>query len=133
MLSEILLFEWRYHARQAAFAAASVLFFLLGFALSVTPFGPASVAANSPYLVMEAFGLLSLIALIVASLFTANAVLRDDDSRMSEIVHTTPVGKSRYLIGRFGGAFLATLTTTAFSGPGMAVGVLMPSDSAASI
>jgi ABC-type transport system involved in multi-copper enzyme maturation permease subunit len=127
MLREIVRFEWRYHSRQVPFIASSLLFLLLGFALSVTQFGPDNVAVNSPYLVMEGFGLMSLIALIVASIFASNAVLRDDDYRMSEIVHTTPVGRFPYLLGRFGGAFLATLTTAAFSGLGMAAGALMPS------
>ena len=126
MLREILSFEWRYHSRQVSFLASSLLFLLLGFALSVTQFGPDNVAVNSPYLVMEAFGLLSLIALIAAGIFAANAVLRDDDYRMSEIVHSTPVGKLRYVLGRFGGSFLATLTVAAFSGLGMVIGTLMP-------
>jgi ABC-2 type transport system permease protein len=126
VLREIVRFEWRYHSRQAAFLAASPLFLLLGFALSVTRFGPDNVAVNSPYLAMEGAGLLSLIALVVAGIFTANAVLRDDDHRMSEIVHSTPVGKFSYLLGRFGGAFLATLTAVAGSGLGMAIGALMP-------
>ena len=126
MLREIVRFEWRYHSRQVAFIAASLLFVLFGFALSATRFGPANVAVNSPYLVMEAFGLLSLVALFVAGIFASSAVLRDDDYKMSEIVHTTPVGRLPFLLGRFGGAFLATLTTVAFSALGMAVGALMP-------
>ncbi|HEX6898425.1 MAG TPA: M1 family aminopeptidase [Thermoanaerobaculia bacterium] len=126
MLREIIRFEWRYHSRQVSFLAASLLFLFLGFALSATRFGADNVAINSPYLVMEAFGLLSLIALIAASVFTSNAVLRDDEYQMSEIIHTTPVGKLRYVLGRFGGAFLATLTTVVFSGLGMVVGTLMP-------
>ena len=126
MLREIVRFEWRYHTRQVAFLAASLLFLLLGFALSVTRFGPDNVAVSSPYLVTEAFGLMSLLALIAAGIFAANAVLRDDDCRMSEIVHSTPVGKLSFLLGRFGGAFLATLTVVACSGLGMAAGALMP-------
>lgn len=126
MLREIVAFEGRYHSRQVAFLAASLLFLLLGFALSVTQFGPDNVAVNSPYLVMEGFGLLSLVALIAAGIFTANAVLRDDDYQMSEIVHTTPVGQFRYVFGRFAGAFLATLTAVTFSGLGMAAGAFMP-------
>ena len=126
MLREIVGFEWRYHSRQVVFIAASLLFFLLGFALSVTQFGPDNVAVNSPWLVMEGFGLLSLVALIAAGIFASSAVLRDDDYQMREIVHATPVGKYNYLLGRFGGAFLATLTAVAFSGLGMAVGALMP-------
>ena len=126
MLKEIIRFEWRYHTRQVAFLAAALIFFLLGFALSVTRFGPDNVAINSPYLVMEGAGLLSLIGLIAASIFAANAVLRDDDCQMSAIIHTTPVGKFPFLAGRLGGAFLATLATVACSGLGMAIGALMP-------
>ncbi|HEY6552300.1 MAG TPA: hypothetical protein VI669_03050, partial [Vicinamibacteria bacterium] len=126
MLREIVAFEWRWQSRQVAFAASSLLFFLFGFALSVTRFGADNVAVNSPWLVMQAFGLLSLVALVAAGIFASNAVLRDDDHRMSEIVHSTPVGRFRYLFGRFGGAFLATLSAVAFSGLGMAVGALMP-------
>ena len=116
MLREIMGFEWRYHSRQVAFLAASVIFFLFGFALSVTRFGPDNVAINSPWLVMEGFGLISLIALIVSGVFAASAVLRHDDHGMREIIHTKPVGNLHYLLGRFGGAFLATLTTVAVSG-----------------
>jgi hypothetical protein len=127
MLREIVGFEWRYHSRQVAFLAASLLFFGLGFAISATQFGPANVAINSPYLVMEVFGLMSLVALIAAGIFASNAVLRDDDYRMSEIVHSTPIRKFHYIAGRFGGAFLATLTAVTLSGLGMAAGTLLPS------
>lgn len=126
MLREIVLFEWRYHSRQVAFAAASLLFLLFGFSLSVLRFGADNVAVNSPYLVMEAFGLLSLVALIAAGVFASSAVLRDDEYQTSEIIHAMPIRRSRYVLGRFAGAFLATLTTVAFSGLGMAAGALMP-------
>lgn len=126
MLSEIVRFEWRYQARQIAFLAACLLFLLLGFALTGTQFGPDNVAVSSPYLVMEGFGLISLVALLAAGIFAANAVLRDDEYQMREIVHATPVGRFPFLCGRFGGAFLATLTAVTCSGVGMAAGALMP-------
>lgn len=126
MLREIAAFEWRCQSRQPAFLASSILFFLLGFALTVLRFGADNVAVSSPWLVMQAFGLLSLVAILVAGIFASNAVLRDDDHRMIEIVHSTPVGRFDFLFGRFGGAFLATLTVVACSGLGMAIGTLMP-------
>ncbi|HEY5611577.1 MAG TPA: ABC transporter permease, partial [Thermoanaerobaculia bacterium] len=126
MLTDIVRFEWRYHTRQVAFIAASLAFFGFGFLLSVTRFGADNVAINSPYLVMEAFGLLSLASIVVVAIFASNAVLRDDEYRMSEIIHSTPVGRFPYLFGRFAGAFLAMLTTMAFSGAGMVLGVVMP-------
>lgn len=126
MLREIVAFEWRYHSRQVAFAAASLLFLALGFMLGVSKFGPDNVAVNSPFLVMEAFGLLSLVALVPAAIFASSAVLRDDEYRMTEIVHSTPIGRVPYLAGRFSGAFLATLTTFSFSAIGMFAASLMP-------
>jgi ABC-type transport system involved in multi-copper enzyme maturation permease subunit len=75
---------------------------------------------------MEAAGLLSLVGLIAAGIFASSSVLRDDDHRMSEIIHTTPVGRFTFLLGRFGGTFLATLSTVSFSALGMAAGLLLP-------
>jgi ABC-type transport system involved in multi-copper enzyme maturation permease subunit len=126
ILSEILSFEWRYHSRQAAFLAAAPLFFLLGFALSLGRFGADNIAVNSPYLVMQAFGLLSLLAIFVAAIFSSDAVLRDDEHRMAEIVHAMPVDRLPFFFGRFGGAFLASLAAVTFSGLGMVAGALMP-------
>ncbi|HBL25236.1 MAG TPA: hypothetical protein DD490_00195, partial [Acidobacteria bacterium] len=126
MLSEVLRFEVRYHARQPAFLAAVALFVLFGFALASGRFGADNVAVNGPYLILQAFALQSLAALFAAGVFAAQAVLRDDDHRMREIIHATPVGSFPYLIGRWGGAFLATLALLACASLGTAVGALMP-------
>lgn len=126
MLREILRFEWRYHSRQPAFLAALALFLLLGFSISQGRFGADNVAVNSPYLVMQASGLLSLLAILAAAIFASSAVLRDDEHRMAEIIGAIPVGRFPFLLGRFGGAFLATLAAVTASSLGMAVGALMP-------
>jgi ABC-2 type transport system permease protein len=126
VLKEIVRFEWRHHSRQPAFLASAALFFLLGFALVASGFGADNVAVNSPYLVMESFGFLSLLALFAVAIFASNAVLRDDESRMREIVDTTPVARFPFLFGRFAGAFLATLTVVAFSALGGIVATVMP-------
>lgn len=126
MLSEIVRFEWRYHVGQATFVAAAILFFLLGFALTASGFGPDNLPVNSPYLVMESLGFLSLLSLFAAAAFVANAIIRDSEHRMAEIVYCTPVGKLTLLAGRFLGAFLTTLTVAALSAVGMAVASFMP-------
>lgn len=126
MLSEIVRFEWRMHARQPAFFASAALFFILGFALVASGFGADNVPVNSPYLVMESFAFLSLFALFAVAIFASNAVLRDDEHRMSEIVYSTPVGRLSFLLGRFAGAFLATLTTVAFSAAGSIAATFSP-------
>lgn len=126
MLRSLLRFEWRYHTRQASFYAAAMLFLLMGFALTGTRFGPDSVRVNAPWLVMEATGLLSLLTLFAVAIFASNAVLRDVEHGMLEIVFATPVGRFHYLFGRFAGAALATMTVAALSAAGMLVASLMP-------
>ena len=126
MLTSLLRFEWRYHTRQASFAAASLFFLLFGFALTASRFGPNNVTVNSSWLVMESTGLLSLLSLFAVAIFASHAVLRDVEHGMLEIVYTTPVGRFHYLFGRFAGAALATLTVTAMSVVGMLAATFMP-------
>lgn len=108
MLKEIIVFEWRYHARQPAFFAGAAVFAMLGFFTQRSGFGQANVAVNSQYLVMQSMGLLSLMSVFAVAVFVANAVLRDVEHRMDGIVFSTAVGKFEYLFGRFFGAVLAT-------------------------
>jgi ABC-type transport system involved in multi-copper enzyme maturation permease subunit len=118
VLREIIAFEWRYHARQPAFLAASLIFLLFGFAVGRS-FGPSNIAVNSPYVVMESTGFISLLSVFAVAIFAANAALRDIEHRMDGIVFTTAVSKFNYLFGRFAGALLATLSVVAFSMIGM--------------
>ncbi|PTL75862.1 M1 family aminopeptidase [Vitiosangium sp. GDMCC 1.1324] len=126
MLSELIRFEWRYHSRQAAFAAAALGFFFFGFALTATGFGPASVKLHAPWLVAESLGFLSLLSVFALAIFSANAVTRDDEHRMAELLYCTPVGKFQYLASRFAGSFLAALCAFSFSVVGMLVASFMP-------
>jgi ABC-type transport system involved in multi-copper enzyme maturation permease subunit len=127
MLTELARFEWRYHTRQPSFVAACALFFLLGFVMIATGFGPANVLVTSPWLVTEVLAFASLFSVFTAAVFVANAVLRDTDHRMEEIVFTTPVGRFPYLFGRFGGALATGVTATALAPIGMILATRMPS------
>lgn len=124
-LKEIIRFEWRHHSRQPTFFAAAALFFLLG-VLTATSFGAGNVPVSSPYLVMEAFGFLSLFSLFAVAIFASSAVLRDDEHRMREIVYSTPVGRFPFLFGRFAGSFLATLTAVSLSAAGSILATFTP-------
>jgi hypothetical protein len=123
---ELLAFEWRYHTRQASFLAAAALFFLLGFAITATGFGPGNVQVTSPFLITESLALLSLFASFAVAIFASNAVLRDSEFTMEEIVFTTPVGRVAYVASRFSGAFAAAVTAMAFAVPGMMLATRMP-------
>ena len=126
MLRSLLGFEWRYHTRQASFAAAAGLFLVMGFVLSATSFGPENVRMNSHWMVMESTGLLSLLTLFAVAIFASNAVLRDVEHGMLEIVYTTPISRFHYLAGRFSGAALAAMTVASLAAVGMIAGSYLP-------
>src|SRR6185295_14945047 len=65
-------------------------------------------------------------AVFLAAAFCANAVVRDREYRMEEIVFTTAVQKRQYLLGRFTGSLLATFTAFATSALGMLIATFMP-------
>ena len=126
MLRDIVRFEWRYHTKQISFIAAAALFFLFGFAVTATGFGPDNVHINSPYSIAQSIGLLSLLSVFILANFCANAVVRDRETRMEEIVFTTSVGKLPFLLGRFTGSFLAAVTAFSTTVLGMLVARFMP-------
>ena len=72
MLSEIVRFEWRVHTRQPSFIAASALFFLAGFALTASGFGPQNVAVTSSFIVTESLGFVSLLSVFAIAIFVSN-------------------------------------------------------------
>jgi len=119
MLKDIVAFEWRLHTRQIAFIAASALFFAFGVVLTATGFGPGNVHVNSPYSITQSLALLSLPSLFVLAIFCSNAIVRDREQRMEEIVFSTAMGEFDFLFGRFIGAFMASVTVVAFSLAGM--------------
>ncbi|MEK6373463.1 MAG: M1 family aminopeptidase [Acidobacteriota bacterium] len=124
-MKDIIGFEWRYHSRQVSFLGACLLFLIFGFALSASGFGPDNLAINSPFIIMESIGLLSLLSVFVLAVFSANAVVRDREYRMEEIVFSTAVEKTHFLSGRFAGSFLAAFTTFGVCVVGMLVGTFL--------
>ena len=117
----LLRFEWRLQTRQPAFLVAAFLFLLLGFGLVASGYGPESANVNSPFVSAQVMGLLSLPAIFLAAVFCTAAALRDAEHGMDEIVRATPVSRTRYLLGRFGGAVLACAAVLALAALGMAL------------
>ncbi len=118
MFSDIIRFEWRYHTRQFSFAAGAAIFAVLGFVLTVG-LGRQDVQANSPYLITEVAALLSLMSIFPLTVFSASAMLRDREHTMEEIIFSTALEKGRFLLGRFSGVVLASLTLMLFAMAGM--------------
>ncbi len=110
MLIGLLGFEWRFHTRRLTFAAAALLISGMAAVMVSTQYGGQAVHVNSPYSVTLSLGLLSLICVLVMTIFCTNAVLRDVEHGMTELVFSRPIGKTRYLASRFLGVLLAGMT-----------------------
>lgn len=114
-LVSVLAFEWRYQARQPLFAASAAALMALAAMLVATTFGPSSLTVTSPYVVMQSLGLLSLMAVFVLTLFTANAALRDSEHGMTELIFATPLSRRDWFLGRYLGAVLAAAIVMALA------------------
>jgi hypothetical protein len=64
---------------------------------------------NAPYVVQSYYGYMSGLALLIITAFVQSAALRDVNHRSQELIYTTPLKKTPYLLGRFFGAVTASL------------------------
>lgn len=123
-------FEFRYQLTSPVFLVVAVLFFLLAFGNMVSDnvqlAAVGNVKVNSPDAITQVHLVMSIIALFVVTALMANIVLRDHELRASELLFATQLKKWPYLIGRFVGAYGASLAALLFVSLGMWVGSLMP-------
>lgn len=110
MMSGMLRFEWRYHTYRVTFALIALVVCGMAWAMVATGYGPAGVHINSPYTIMQSFGLLALWTLFSQTIFTVNGVLRDDEYSMRELILSRPIGKARYLASRYLGISIAGIS-----------------------
>jgi ABC-type transport system involved in multi-copper enzyme maturation permease subunit len=126
VLKELIGFEWRYHTRQPSFLGTAALFLLVGFGLTASGLGAANIVVSASWLVTETLAVASLFSLFAIAIFAANAIVRDREHRSEEIIFTTPVPRLTFLLGRFGGAFAAAVSSFALAAVGMLIASRMP-------
>jgi len=84
---------------------------------------------NSPYIVARLTAVLSVVGLFVAALLIAPTVQRDFQHRAHPFFLSLPITRRDYLLGRFGGAFGATLIVFVAGMAGvLAAAASIPSD-----
>src|SRR3954452_16337721 len=109
MLAKIARFEFRYQLRNPILWATAVATFLIAFA-SIAVDGMAlgddrNVLRNSPFAMLQTYGVISIMFMFVTTAFVANVVIRDDETGFGPILRSTRISKFDYLIGRFLGAY----------------------------
>lgn len=124
MFLQLLWFELKYHSRQLVVVGSIAAFFGLGVLGTMANFGGYDVNINAPFAVAYYIALLTIFSLIVLTLISASALLRDERNRFQEILYTTTVTKRAYLGSKFCGIILVMLTVLCTSALGMLAGLL---------
>jgi len=108
MFGKIFMFEWRYFIRQPSFFVTGLIFFLITFFATVSEnvqLGGGNVTANGPYSIAMTLLLMGLLSMFMVVNFIANTALRNDTSKMSELIYSKPLNSFSYQFGRFLGSF----------------------------
>ena len=109
---QIVAFELRYHLRQPSTYVYFVIFGLLGWLVAIGDIKSATarVTLNAPVTVaMVDVCSLSIFGLFIPLAILAHAALRDQRTKMDELIRAAPVASGTYLLGRFAGAFIITV------------------------
>ncbi|MDH7446117.1 M1 family aminopeptidase [Aquimarina sp. 2201CG14-23] len=121
---QLLKFEWRYHSKQLSFYMFSIIFFLLGFYMSSGGRLGATelVKTNSPYQISFFIGIFSLVSVFAIMFYCINAIVRDRQYNIEEIIHSTSVKKQHFYWSRFLGGFFVSLLVYTLMLLGFALG-----------
>ncbi len=130
MLARIAAFELRYQLRAPLFAIGFTLFFLLAFGATTVEEirigGVGNVHVNAPWTILQTLLIMNVFGMFVVTAMVANVVLRDTETGMAPIIHTTRISKTDYLLGRFAGALAVAFLVMASVPLGMLAGSWMP-------
>src|SRR6188508_220297 len=99
IFAQIVGFELRYYVRQPSTYVYFVIFGLLGWLVAIGDAASANlrVPMNSPITVLSAMRTLSIVGLFVTLAVIADAALRDQRSKMDELIRAAPVPIGTYL------------------------------------
>jgi len=126
MFGQMFKFEWQYFTRQPSFFVTCLVFFLLTFFATISENvqigGGGNVVYNGPYSIAQTLLVMSVFAMFMSINFIANTALRNDTSKMSELLYSKPLKPFSYQLGRFLGSFAIVATVFAMVPIGIYVG-----------
>lgn len=125
MLLKLIQFELQLHRQQTLFRIACIVFLFLGIAFGNGTLG-AGLQKDSPYSIAFLTSVLSLGTVIIIAIFSGTAILRDRDAKMEGILFATNMTHAQYVLSRFIGLFLATLTCFSMTCVGFYLAHFMP-------
>jgi ABC-type transport system involved in multi-copper enzyme maturation permease subunit len=116
MWTEFFRFDLRYQLRQPLLWLITLALAAMAFAAAGNPsvqIGGAGAAGNvhlnAPSVIASQLGVLSMLSMLLVTVFIAGAVLRDSETGIADLLYATPLRKADYLTGRFLAGFAACL------------------------
>ena len=123
-------FELSYWFRRPLTLLFFALFFLMAFFSTASDaflgIATGQIHRNAPFVLATAIGILTAIGQVITTAIAGTAVLRDSQLGTEELLFTTRVSKSGYLLGRFVGAFVIMLVIYSALPIGLLAGSVMP-------
>ena len=123
-------FELAYWFRRPLTLLFFTLFFLMAFFATASDaflgIATGQIHRNAPFVLATAMGVLTAIGQVITTAIAGTAVLRDSQIGTEELLFTTRVSKSGYLLGRFVGAFVIMLVIYSALPIGLLAGSVMP-------
>jgi ABC-2 type transport system permease protein len=131
MFAEFLSFELRSRLRQPTVWLFAGLFALMAFGATTTDAimiggGSGLTAINSPFVIAEMLGILSVIGVLIVTAFVATAIVRDYEQRTYSLFYTCPIRRRDLLFGRFFGSLSMAWLVFVITALGLGIGTLMP-------
>jgi len=123
-------FELSYWFRRPLTLLFFTLFFLMAFFATASDaflgIAGGQIHRNAPFVLATAIGILTAVGQVITTAIAGTAVLRDSQLGTEELLFTTRVSKSGYLLGRFIGAFVIMLVIYSALPIGLLTGSVMP-------
>jgi ABC-2 type transport system permease protein len=138
MTAAVMLFEVGQRLRRMSAYIYFTVVFLMGFLFVVTTggalgLGPSGafgssgrVLINSPFILNQVMGSISLICVSITSALAGQATYQDIENNCTPFIFTSGISKFEYLVGRFLGALILQFIILTAIGIGVWVGMHMP-------
>ena len=102
MMLSLLKFEWQLHSRQPVFMLGLLVCVFFGGFLIQNQSVDSDVLVAGPYNMANSICILALMIVpFLVGAFTGNAIVRDRNARITELIFSTPITKMHYLLSRW--------------------------------
>lgn len=130
MFSQIIQFELRYFLKQPSFYVCSILLLIASFMFSSVDgmfnVGGKNLLINGSYIITTLMLFFSLLSMFLVVNFVGSSAIRNETSKMAELILSKPISAVQYNLAKLLGSYLVVLVVFLSVPIGYVLGSLMP-------